>query len=106
LHKIPNTSHISYISKETEQWEIKSLDPITGITKKIINTVTKAEDVCWLADGTILMPKDNVIYQFNPKTDTEWSVFYTFEDNDLQKITRITTNTTSTLIALVSEKAN
>ena len=103
LHKIPTTQLISYISKETKKWEIKSLDPITGITKKIINTVTKAEDMCWLADGTILMPKDNIIYKFNPKTDAKWSVFHTFLDKEIWNISRITTNKTGTLLSLVSD---
>ncbi|WP_299438874.1 hypothetical protein [uncultured Aquimarina sp.] len=104
LHKIPNSQLISYISKEGEQWEIKSINPITGETNKIINTIPKAEDMCWLINGTILMPKDNIIYKFNPKTDTDWSVFHTFENKEISKITRITTNAISNLVALVSEE--
>ncbi|MFD2561379.1 hypothetical protein [Aquimarina rubra] len=106
LHKIPNTNLISYISKENDQWEIKSLNPITGATKKIINTIPQAEDMCWLINGTILMPKNNVIYKYNPKTDTDWSVFYTATDSNIKKITRITTNSISNLLALVAEKSD
>ncbi|MHA7057638.1 TolB family protein [Aquimarina sp. M1] len=106
LHKIPNSQLISYISKEKDQWEIKSLDPITRETITIINTIPQAEDMCWLINGTILMPKDNIIYKFHPKTDTEWSVFYTFNDKNIQKITRITTNAIGSLLALVTETPN
>lgn len=103
LHKIPNSNLISYISKENEKWEIKSLNPITGETKKIINTIPEVEDMCWLIDGTILMPKGGTIFKFNPKTDKNWNVFYSFSNNDLGNITRIVSNEISTMISLVSE---
>ncbi|MBQ4821836.1 nuclear transport factor 2 family protein [Aquimarina sp. MMG016] len=103
LHKIPNSKLISYISKEQEQWEIKSLNPISGATKKIVNTIPEAEDMCWLINGSILMGKGNQIYIVNPKTDTDWRVFHTFKNRELGNITRIATNATSTLLAVVSD---
>jgi hypothetical protein len=103
LHKIPNSDLISYISKEKDAWEIKSIHPITGATQTIIQTIPEAEDMCWLLDGTILMPKGNVLYAFNPKTDSTWRVFTIFKDAQLFNITRIATNSTSSLLALVSD---
>ncbi|GAA4272161.1 hypothetical protein U6A24_11695 [Aquimarina gracilis] len=103
LHKIPNSNLISYISKENETWEIKSLDPISGDTKKIINTIPEAEDMCWLINGTILMGKDDQIFKFDPKKDDDWSIFYSFKDSGLNNITRIATNSISTLLAIVFE---
>ncbi|PKV50463.1 hypothetical protein ATE84_2521 [Aquimarina sp. MAR_2010_214] len=103
LHKIPNSNLISYISKENKDWEIKSIDPITGITKKIINTIFESEDMCWLPDGTILMGKQNRIFRFNPKTDTGWSIFYTFMDKEVGNISRIATNAAGSMLAVVSD---
>lgn len=103
LHKIPNSDLISYISKENDIWKIKSIHPITSATATIIETLPEAEDMCWLANGTILMPKGNVIYAFNPKTDSTWRVFRIFKDAALFNITRIATNSTSSLLALVSD---
>ncbi|SEL44123.1 hypothetical protein SAMN04487910_2464 [Aquimarina amphilecti] len=103
LHKIPNSKLISYISKENDEWEIRSLNPITGETKKIINSIPMAEDMCWLINGTILMPKNNIIFKFNPKTDTQWSIFHTFLDKEIANISRITTNEIGTMLALVSD---
>ncbi|WP_299256642.1 nuclear transport factor 2 family protein [uncultured Aquimarina sp.] len=103
LHKIPNSELISYINKEDEKWEIKSLNPITGETKKIINSIPEAEDMCWLSNGTILMPKNNIIYKFNPKTDTNWSMGHTFLDKEIASISRITTNEIDNKLALVSD---
>ncbi|SHI59100.1 hypothetical protein SAMN04488508_10266 [Aquimarina spongiae] len=103
LHKIPNSNLISYISKENENWEIKSLDPLTGVTKKITNTFPNVEDMCWLADGTIIMGKGNSIFKFKPKEDQFWNIFHSFTDKEIGNITRITTNATSTMLALVSD---
>lgn len=103
LHKIPNSNLISYISKENKGWEIKSIDPITGTTKKIINSIPGSEDMCWLPDGTILMTKGNRIFKFNPKTDSGWNTFYTFMDKEIGAISRIATNTAGSMLALVSD---
>ncbi len=103
LHKIPNSQRISYISKENDIWEIKSLDPVSGVTQKIIHTIPEAEDMCWLSNGAILMGKGNKIFKFNPKSDKEWSIFYMFQNSEIQKITRIAVNSKGTLLALVSE---
>lgn len=103
LHKIPNSNLISYISKKNEVWEIKSLDPITKSTKTIIPTIPKAEDMCWLPNGTILMGKGNRIFKFTPKIDSDWSTFYTFMDNEIGNITRIATNRNGNKLTVVSE---
>ena len=103
LHKIPNSNLISYISKENESWEIKSLDPVSGATKKITNTIPNVDDMCWLMDGTILMAKDNGIFKFDPKGDNKWNLLKRFEEKNMQNITRLTANSTSTLLTMVSE---
>ena len=103
LHKIPNSERISYISKENEAWEIKSLDPLNGATERITYTLNKAEDMCWLPDGTILMPQDNMIYKFNPKTDQSWSIIHVFNSPDIWNISRITVSPDGRHLALVSE---
>ncbi|GGX14699.1 nuclear transport factor 2 family protein [Aquimarina muelleri] len=103
LHKIPNSNLISYISKENEVWEIKSLDPITKSTKTIIHTIPKVEDMCWLPNGTILMGKENRIFKFTPKTDSRWSTFYTFMDNEIGNISRMATNSNGNKLTVVSE---
>ncbi len=103
LHKIPNSDRISYISKEEEErWKIKSLHPISGETEVIIPTIPGAEDMCWLIDGTILMAKENTIYKYNAKKDRNWSILIQFDANTIADISRVATNPTSTLLAVVS----
>ncbi|WP_025741638.1 TolB-like translocation protein [Aquimarina pacifica] len=109
LHKIPNSDLISYISKENQEWKINSLDPLTGVTETIINTIPGAEDLCWLNDGTIIMGKYNKLFSYNPKTDQKWKTFYTFtgdDDKNIIAITRLAANAKGNLLAIVSDFAN
>ncbi|MFK7749573.1 MAG: DUF6265 family protein [Kordia sp.] len=104
LHNIPNSKLVSYISKKNATWEIRSLDTKTGETKKIANTVPNVEDMCWLADGTILMGKGKALYRFDPKKDTEWKIVKLFDKENFDNITRITANKRNNSLVLVAEK--
>jgi hypothetical protein len=58
FHKIPNSRLVSYISKENPEWEIKSLDPISGATKAIAKTLPEVDDMCWVMNGDRMVSKD------------------------------------------------
>jgi hypothetical protein len=104
LHKIPNTNLISYISKTNDSlWNIKSLDPISGKTKFIINTLTKSEDMCWLPNGTILMGKDDMFYKFTPSKDEDWKEVSSLKEYSITNITRLVVSPDGTKLALVGE---
>ncbi|NQY05388.1 MAG: nuclear transport factor 2 family protein [Flavobacteriaceae bacterium] len=101
LFKIPGTDLVSYISKKNSQWEIRSLNPKSGKTKKITHTLEASEDMIWTPDGTILMGKGNKLYQFNPKTDTEWTKIASLEKEYLNNISRLAVNPSGTKLAVV-----
>lgn len=103
LHKVPNSTLVSYVSKTNDIWSIKSLNPKTGETKHIIDAIGKNEDVCWLPNGTLLIACGSKIMKFNPKTASNWSLFHDFTQNEHKNISRITVNAAGTLLALVSE---
>lgn len=103
LHKIPNSKLVSYISKANNFWEIRSLNPKTGKTKLIVNSMNKKEDICWLPNGTLLLANGNRLMKFNPNTDADWSIFHEFSSNSHKNISRIIVNSEGTLLALVSE---
>lgn len=100
FHNIPDSNLVSFISKEDEKLIIKSLNPLTGAIETITETIS--EDMCWLIDGSILIPTKNSIYKFNPKKDKTFTLLKIFEDDNIQNITRIATNENGTLLALVS----
>lgn len=103
VHHVPKTTSISYISKENEQWEVKMFNPKNGERRKIIETVGKKEDVCWLPDGTLLMAVGNTLMKFNPANDKNWSFFHTFPKNKFNNISRILVNSKGTQLVLVSD---
>ncbi len=104
LHKIPNTDLVSYISKEdTNVWEIKSLNPITGVTKSIAATIDKAEDMCWLPNGTIIMGKDNKIYTYTPNKSVDWREVASLKNNTIKNISRLAVSPDGKKIVIVGE---
>ena len=103
VHKIPNSNLVSFISKENEKyWLIKSLNPVTKEIKTI-TSLGKYEDITWLPNGTLLIAKDNSIYKFHPKKDKYPNLFYSFSDENINNISRITVNSDGSKIALVAE---
>ena len=103
VHKIPGTELMSFISKENDKyWLLKSLNPKTKEIKTI-TSVGKTEDVTWLPNGTLLLPNQSTIYQFNPKTDKNPKLFFSFFDENINNISRIAVNSEGTKIAIVAE---
>lgn len=103
FHKIPNSEWISFVSKEPDDWWLSSINPSNGSIKKLFKLPGKIEDICWLNDGTALIPSKNRIFKMNPKTDKVPTVIKRFNEDNLQNITRIATNASNTKIAFVSD---
>lgn len=101
FHKIPNSKLVSFMKQNGKKWEVWSLNPLTKETKKITNIGT-AQDICWLPNGSILIPYENTLYQFNPTTDQSWSVFHNFKDENINNISRITVNKDATKLAITA----
>lgn len=103
IHRIPNTSLISFISKENEKyWLLKSIDVKTKEIKTI-TSVGKTEDITWLPDGTLLIPNQSTIYKFDPKTNERPSLFFSFSDENINNISRMAVNADGTKLAIVAE---
>lgn len=103
VHKIPGSELMSFISKENDKyWLLKSLNPKTKEIKTI-TSVGKTEDVTWLPNGTLLLPNQSTIYQFNPKTDKNPKIFFSFSDENINNISRMAMNSEGTKIAIVAE---
>ena len=103
IHKIPGAGNnlMSYISKKGEAWEIRSFDPSTGETKKIIETLPNSEDLTWSPDGTIFMGRGNKLYTFKPGRDKKWKQIADLSDFGLQEISRLAVAPRGDRIAIV-----
>ena len=104
FHKIPNSNLVSFISKQDSlQWQIKSLNPKTGDTKLIANTIPNVEDMCWAINGDILMGNGPKLYKLTLKKDNDWKEIADFSSYGITKITRITTNEISNKLLIAAE---
>ncbi len=104
LHKIPNSNLISFVSKKDSlKWKIKSIDPVSGATKHLKITLDKTEDYCWLPNGTLLMGKDDKLYIYKPKRDSNWIEIASLSDFGIKNISRLAISTDGTKLAIVGE---
>jgi hypothetical protein len=104
LHKIPNSNLISFVSKKDSlKWKIKSINPISGVTKHLKITLPKVEDYCWLPNGTLLMGKDDKLYIYKPKRDSNWNEIASLSDFGIKNISRLAISPDGTKIAIVGE---
>lgn len=106
LHKIPHSELVSYISKEKDIWEIKSLEPITGTTTPLFKALPKSEDMCWLSNGTAIMAKDGMLYSFHIIRDDDWVELASLSEFGIKNITRLAVSLDGTKLAIVGEKIN
>jgi len=104
LHKIPNTNLISFVSKKDSlKWKIKSIDPISGAIKHLKITLDKAEDYCWLPNGALLMGKDDKLYKYKPKRDSNWIEVASLSDFGIKNISRLAISPNGTKLTVVGE---
>ncbi len=104
FHKIPNSNLISFMKKNNNRWDVLSLNPKT-LEKKFITSTIENQDICWLPDGTLLIPNKNMIFKYHPQKDKGWSLFHRFSDEEINNITRITVNKDATKLAFVAEES-
>ena len=103
FHKIPNSSLVSYVSKKEDVWTIRSIDPHTGKTRLIANTLPEVEDMCWLINGDIIMGKGSKLYKLTINKDNDWKEIADLSSYGITKITRITGNSISNKFLIAAE---
>lgn len=107
FHRIPNSNLVSFISKKNKkQWQIKSLDPITGEIKLLANTIVGVEDICWLNGRTILSGKGSSLYKLTLNRDNSWKKIADLSAEGITKISRLAVNSASSKLLLTAELAD
>jgi len=101
LHKIPHSNLISYISYTEDSPKIYAINPFSKETKFITIALVDSQDMAWTPNGTIIMGKDDILYKFTPKIDTNWIVFASLKQFNLTGITRIAISPKNNKIAIV-----
>lgn len=104
FHHIPDTDLISFISKSTEnQWQIKSINPLSGKIRTVANTMTDSEDICWLNKKTILAGKDGVLYKLTLQKDNNWKTVADLSSFGIKSISRLSVNPSANKLAMAVE---
>ena len=104
LHKIPGKNLISFISKNSDPWEVKSLDPKTGKIKTITPMFKNIDDVCWLANGHIIAADNKTLMEIAPEESKEWKRFLRLDKKGLNNISRIAVSPNGSHLTLVVEQ--
>ncbi|WP_225034770.1 steroid delta-isomerase [Winogradskyella sp. SM1960] len=106
FHKIPNANLVSFISKSNSNlWQIKSLNPLTGEIKLIANTIKGVEDICWLNSKTLLSSKGSVLYKLTLQKDYNWKKVKDVSDDGIENITRLAVNSKGSKLLLAGDVA-
>lgn len=105
LHKIPDTDLVGFISKGSKNWAIKSLDPTTGMTTKITDTYQNEEDICWIAENTLITGAGKTLLTLDIASSTDWEPIMTFPQEEINNISRIAVNQGRTRLAFVADES-
>ncbi|MDF0716329.1 nuclear transport factor 2 family protein [Muricauda sp. 334s03] len=105
LHKIPGTDLVSYISKNNENWEIQSIDLESGAINHEAPTYQNQEDICWLDKNTIITGHQKSLLTFDAQNGGDWKQLVTFNQDEINNISRIAINSSRTRLAFVAEES-
>ncbi len=100
LHKIPNTSSMSFVHKISEgEWLIKKINE-NGVIETITAALRGREDLAWTPDGKILMSDGKDLFYIQPGKSGFWQqIIIPFTPSG--NITRLAVNVDGNKIALV-----
>lgn len=105
LHNIPKCEEIYFIAHEMSLTIIKSLHPITRVTKPIHNLPGEVSDFCLLPDGHILYAKGKNIFRYDPYSKKSPKILHLFQDNEINAISRMAVSPDGKHMAIVSEES-
>ncbi len=103
LHLIPKTDLVSFITVANDSLVVTSIHPNTGVQETLVTLPQGTQDICWLADGSILTGLKNYLLRFNPETDTQWKDIFQFSDTDIYEISRLAVSPDGKKLAFVTD---
>lgn len=102
LHKIPLQEKTSFIQQESDGiWMIKWLNPATGESGDIVQSLNNSQDMAWSPTGAIIMGQENKLFFYKPESSNSWIEFADLEEYGYHGITRIAISPKADKIAVV-----
>ncbi len=99
LHRIPGTDQISFVRKVADdEWWIERLDPATGDTERIAETLPGREDHAWTPTGEILMGDGTSLHAWAAGS---WTRVAALDGDGAGEISRLAVSPDGARIAMV-----
>ncbi len=103
IHRIPGTTDISFVRKiASGDWWIERLDPFTGDTDRLTQTLPDREDYAWTPEGEIIMGDGSTLHRWS--AGSGWTEFQNLADLGIEGITRLAVNADGDRIAIVADR--
>jgi hypothetical protein len=100
LHRIPGTSHLSFVSKiDDEEWWIVDLDPRARTMTQLARLPKSIEDYAWTPSGTIVAGDGSRLIRW---TGTTWETIGDLASKGISGITRLSVSPRGDWIAVVA----
>ncbi len=104
IHRIPGTSDISFVRKVSDdEWWIERLDPDSGETTRIVETLSGREDYAWTPEGEILMGDGAALHLWTEAGG--WMTVADLAGQGLDGITRLAVSPDGRTIAIVANRS-
>ena len=104
IHNVDKNNFVSYISKQNEDWTINTVNKNSRKTQTLTTTLSKSEDLSWISSKTIIMGKENKLYQFELSGNSGWIEIADLSKYGLNKISRIAVSPKNDKVAIVVDE--
>jgi hypothetical protein len=101
LHRIPGTTHVSFVQKGSTPWMVMRLDPDTRRIEPLVALPPGTEDVVW-ADSTTLLTGVGATLMAWTRGAPEWRPVADLDFAHLSDITRLAVSPNGQWLALVA----
>mgnify|MGYP001161281925 FL=1 len=104
IHDNNKNNFVSYISKQNKDWTINTVNKKSRETQILTNTLSRSEDLNWITSKTIIMGKENKLYQYELSRNLGWIEIADLSKYGLNKISRIAVSPKKDKVAIVVEE--
>ena len=102
IHRIPGTTHVSFVQKSADAWVIMELDPLSRRIDTLTTTLPRAEDLAWVDGSTVVMGQGTKLFTWR-RGSIGWTEIADFAFAQLAGITRLAVSPNKQWLALVAD---
>ena len=96
--------YYAWANKNQIYWTINTVNKKSRETQILTNTLSRSEDLNWITSKTIIMGKENKLYQYELSRNSGWTEIADLSKYGLNKISRIAVSPKKDKVAIVVEE--